>query len=147
MSVRRVSPSEASEMIEREGFIYLDVRSQKEFAAGHPLGAYNVPLLDLHPVSGRMMPNPRFLAVVQACFPRDSKIVVGCQAGGRSLHAATLMERAGYQHVVDQRAGYGGVRDQVGRLVEPGWEAEGLPTAEYPDLERDYAALAAKAGK
>ena len=37
--------------------------------------------------TGRPVPNPDFLAVVERNFPRTAKLVVGCQAGGRSQRA------------------------------------------------------------
>jgi rhodanese-related sulfurtransferase len=74
-----------------------------------------------------MVPNPDFLSAVEAAYPKDAKIVVGCQAGGRSLRAAEMMVGAGYTQVIDQRAGFGGARDNFGQVVEPGWAAAGLP--------------------
>ena len=58
MSVRHVAPTEARELMEKEGFTYVDVRSVPEFQAGHPAGAFNVPLLDVGPMG--MAPNPGF---------------------------------------------------------------------------------------
>src|SRR5262245_24862111 len=89
--VKRVLPAEAAGLL-NEGWTYLDVRSIPEFEQGHPAGAANVPLL--HFQNGRMMPNPDFQKVVEANFPKDAKIVVGCKSGGRSLNAAALMQAA-----------------------------------------------------
>lgn len=133
--MKRISPKEAKALLD-DGWKYLDVRSEPEFQAGHPEGALNVPLLHAGP--GGMTPNPDFLAVVQKAFPKDAKLVVGCQAGGRSLRAAQLLEGAGYSEIVDQRAGYGGARDQFGRIVEPGWEAEKLPVEAGNPAGRSY---------
>ena len=74
-----------------------------------------------------MAPNPDFQRVVEASFPKDAKIVVGCKAGGRSLQAATLMESAGYTNVVDMRGGFHGERDGFGRASVAGWAESGLP--------------------
>jgi rhodanese-related sulfurtransferase len=142
-TVKRVSPEEAQRMMEDEGYVYLDVRSIPEFEAGHPKGAYNVPLL--HMAAGGMQPNARFLDEVSASFELDAKIIVGCKAGGRSLQAAELMVRAGFTSVVDQRAGFDGARDPFGRVSEPGWAHISLPTATTPEPGRSYADLAAKA--
>ena len=60
--MKKVSPEEAAVLME-EGCVYLDVRSVPEFEAGHPTGAYNVPLLDMGP--GGMVDNPEFLSVVE----------------------------------------------------------------------------------
>src|SRR4029450_1350588 len=83
MAVTRVSPEEARQMMDEEAYVYVDVRAIPEFEAGHPEGAYNVPLL--HARAGTMLPNPDFLAVMQRHFPKDARLVVGCRSGGRSL--------------------------------------------------------------
>lgn len=124
MSVKRVTPPEASELVQ-QGHKYLDVRSIPEFSEGHPQGAYNVPLM--HAVGGRMVPNPDFEAVVTRHFAKDEKIVIGCKSGGRSLRAAELLQAAGYTAVVDMRGGFDGERDAMGRVAVAGWREAGLP--------------------
>lgn len=124
-NVERVSPVEARRLMDEEGYLYLDVRSEPEFAAGHPKGAHNVPLL--HPGPRGMEPNRDFLAVVEALYAKDLAIVVGCRAGHRSLRAAEMMMARGFTRVVDQRAGYDAARDPFGQVVEAGWEPLGLP--------------------
>ena len=136
---KRVSPPEAAELL-KQGWRYVDVRSIPEFEAGHPQGAANVPLL--HRQGGRMAPNPDFQRVMQANFPKESQLVIGCQAGGRSAQAAALLEAAGYTNVVDMRGGYGGERDGMGRVSVPGWAEAGLPVENvtpgqsYAELEK-----------
>jgi len=93
-----------------------------------------------------MAPNPEFLEVVQANYPRDAKLVVGCKAGGRSLRAAAMLTSAGYTNVIDQRAGFDGARNNFGALVEPGWAPAGLPV-EKETAGVSYAELRQKAGK
>ncbi len=143
MSLRRVSPQEAQQLIAEQGYVLLDVRSVPEFEAGHPEGAYNVPLNHAGP-SG-MAPNPEFLKVVEANFPRDTKLVVACKAGGRSIKAAQALLEAGYADVIDQRAGWSGAADPFGKGLEPGWQACGLPTAVSAEPGRSWNELAAKA--
>jgi len=123
-----------------EGWTYLDVRSEPEFQEGHPAGALNIPLMHAGPVG--LVPNPDFLRVVEAVISKDTKLVCGCRSGGRSMQAAQLLERVGYQHVVDQRAGFGGARDQAGRVIEPGWAAEKLPVGNGNPAKRCYSDLA-----
>ena len=60
METKRISPAEAKALLD-EGYVYVDVRSIPEFDAGHPRGAYNVPLN--HQGPNGMQPNPDFLAV------------------------------------------------------------------------------------
>jgi rhodanese-related sulfurtransferase len=143
MAVKRVSPEEARDLMDKEGYVYLDVRSVPEFAAGHPAGAYNVPLLDLGPAG--MSPNPDFVAVVEKVFPRDARLVVGCKAGGRSARAAALLAQAGFENVVDQRCGYDGAPLPTGG-VDPGWRPKGLPTSTDAS-DRAYGALKARGGR
>ena len=138
MAVKRITPEEARDLMDKDGYAYLDVRSVPEFAAGHPTGAYNVPLLNMGP--GGMVDNAEFLAVVEKSFPRDSRLVVGCKAGGRSARAAALLERAGYTNLVDQKNGYEGTPLPTGG-VEPGWRPKGLPTSTQAVPERSYDAL------
>lgn len=139
MSVRRISPLEAKELMDNEGYIYIDVRSPGEYEAGRPAGSYNVPVA--LPGPGGMQPNPDFIPVMKANFSLDAKLVIGCQSGNRSQRACAALEAAGYVHLVEQRAGYGGVKDPFGRVIEPGWAHAGLPTQAGPDLERGYDAL------
>lgn len=135
----RISPQEARDLINNQGYAYVDVRSVQEFEGGHPEGAYNVPLMDVGPTG--MVPNQDFVAVMQKTFPKDAKLVLGCLSGGRSARAAAALEAAGYTNLTDQRAGWGGAKDQFGRLTEPGWSGAGLPSAAGPDAERGYATL------
>ena len=141
--MQRVSPREAHDLMEREGYAYLDVRSVEEFEAGHPAGAYNIPLLTL--ATHGMQENPRFLAEVRALFAAEQKLVLGCKAGVRSLKAAELLLAQGYTHVLDQRAGMDGATDPFGRVRERGWRAEGLPCALSAEPGRSYGELKLRA--
>ena len=139
MAAKRVSPTEARALVEREGYVYVDVRSVPEFEGGRPEGAYNVPFAHATPTG--MRPNEDFMRVMEATFSKDAKLVVGCLMGGRSARACVALEAAGFTCLVDQRAGWGGAKDPFGRVTETGWSAQGLPSAHGPDAERGYAAL------
>ncbi|MCI0656306.1 MAG: rhodanese-like domain-containing protein [Acidobacteria bacterium] len=144
MAVKSISPQEAHDWSGRdERALYLDVRSVEEFSEGHPAKAFNVPLLHRNP-SGQMTPNPDFLAVVKANFPRETPLLMGCMSGGRSLRAAEILEAAGYTQVVNVRCGFGGARDAAGRIVEPGWAGLGLPVESEPRPGACYEALKGK---
>jgi rhodanese-related sulfurtransferase len=140
---KRVLPTEAADLM-KQGWRYLDVRSIPEFEQGHPEGAVNIPLL--HAQAGRMVPNPAFQRVVEAAFPRDAKLVIGCKSGGRSLQATALLEAAGYAEVVDMRGGFSGERDMLGRVNTPGWQEQGLPVSTQPAPGASYAELEKKLG-
>ena len=123
---KNVSVTEARQLQEA-GSPYVDVRSQAEFEQGHPAGAVNVPLLDRDPRSGQMMPNPDFMSMMTANFPPDTPLLIGCQVGGRSMRAAQMLEALGFTDVTNVKGGFGGMRDPMGRSIDPGWEESGLP--------------------
>lgn len=127
MSVRHVSVQDARRMLETEGYTYVDVRSIPEYEQGHPAGAVNVPLLHVEARTRQMVPNPEFLAVMQANFPHGVRLLIGCQAGPRSARAAQLLEAAGYETVCNVLGGFGGMRNAFGRIVDQGWVDAGLP--------------------
>jgi rhodanese-related sulfurtransferase len=123
VAIRSVSPEEAAQLL-ADGYVYVDVRSEPEFEAGHVPGALNVPLLNQGP--GGMTPNPEFLSVMQQAFGMGEKLVVGCKAGGRSKRAAEQLAQAGFSELAEMSAGWDGSRDAFGRVV-PGWSKQGLP--------------------
>jgi rhodanese-related sulfurtransferase len=139
--IKRISPQEALDLT-KTGWTYLDVRTEEEFADGHPAGAFNVPLARI--VAGSMAPNPDFVRVVEKAFGKDAKIVVGCKSGGRSLRAAQALTGAGFTSVVDQRAGWDGARDAFGQVGEPGWSRAGLPAETGATAGHAYADVKAK---
>ncbi len=129
-----------------QGSVYVDVRSQAEYAQGHPAGAVNIPLLDRDPRSGQMMPNPDFMQVMQANYGADTKLLIGCQVGGRSMRAAQMLEAFGFSDETNVNGGYGGMRDHMGRSVDPGWEESGLPVETDAPTGQGCEDLASKAG-
>lgn len=140
--IRRFSPADAHAQM-REGYTYLDVRTEAEFEEGHPEGAYNVPVQ--HAEGSGMIENPDFLRVMRATFANDAKLVVGCKSGVRSQRAAKALVEAGFTNVVEQRAGWAGVRSPFGELKEKGWQGSGLPSEEGSPAGRCYADLRARA--
>lgn len=72
--------------------VVLDVRSEKEWDAGHVAGSRNVPL--------------NHLRERLAEIPRDQTIVVHCEGGYRSAIAASLLEQAGRKNVLDLVGGF-----------------------------------------
>ena len=139
---KRVSPKEAADLL-KDGHVYIDVRSIPEYEQGHPVGARNIPFL--HFEGGRMVLNRDFLAVLEKLYAKDAKLVLGCKAGGRSLQAATLLERNGYTQVIDMRGGFDAEMDpHTGQIGELGWSRVGLPV-ETNTAGGDWASLTAEA--
>ncbi|MCC6849919.1 MAG: rhodanese-like domain-containing protein [Deltaproteobacteria bacterium] len=128
MEIRQTTPPDAYDTLRRDpNAVYLDVRTPEEFAAGHPEGAINVPVVFFR--GGSSTPNPDFVDAVQRAVARDTPLLVGCQAGGRSQRGAEILAAAGYTDVTNVHGGFGGARDETGRVVTPGWRDAGLPVA------------------
>ena len=128
MSVKLIDPKQTYDTLEKDkNAVYVDVRTPEEFVNGHVPGAVNIPVMLPDPMSRRMAPNPRFLDGVQAGYPKDRKIICGCQMGGRSQYAAEMLDQAGYADVSNMVGGFGGARDPMGRVVAPGWLQSDLP--------------------
>jgi len=129
---KTVTPKDAKALIDDQSYTYVDVRSEFEFERGHPVGAYNVPLLHMQPGVG-MVPNPLFLDVMKANFDKDARLVLGCKSGGRSERACEILDEAGYSNVVNMDGGFEGRFDPLGRVAQPGWSAEGYPSTTDAD--------------
>ena len=140
-----ITCSEARQRLDADDeCVYIDVRSVPEFRNGHPPGAVNVPLLRREPLA--MVANPDFLSVVEAHFPRDTRLLVGCQTGSRSVRAAEALVGAGFTQVTNVRGGYAGTRTLAGEVVDRGWLELGLPV-DYGDPETgSYAELSGWGG-
>lgn len=143
MTIQQTTPEEAHRLLS-QGYRYIDVRTEPEFANGHPEGAVNIPVVSPDPSTGQMAMNPHFLAVVQAHFATAARLIIGCQAGGRSQRAAEMLAQAGYQNVVNMQGGFGGARDEMGRTVVAGWSACGLPVCRDCGAANTYAGLQSK---
>lgn len=96
MATRQVEPPEAHEILSSNpGAVYLDVRTEAEFAQGHPAGAINLPVVFIKG-PGQFEVNPEFLEVAAKVLPRNTRLVVGCMSGGRSQRACDILEGSGY---------------------------------------------------
>ena len=146
MEINQTSPqaTHAALTADREA-VYLDVRTEEEFAARHPAGAINVPIAFPDPSVGMML-NPDFLKLVESLFPRDKPIFCGCQSGGRSQTAAEILAETGYTDLANVRGGFGGIRDSSGQLLVAGWIDSGLPISTEVDEAHSYAGLRLRAG-
>ncbi len=135
MAAKTVSPEEAAALL-AEGYVYVDVRSEPEFEAGHVPGALNVPLLHQGPAG--LVPNPEFGTVMQRAFGTGEKLIIGCKAGGRSKKAVDQLAPAGFTELADMSAGWDGSRDAFGR-VTPGWSKKDLPVEQGKPAGQAYA--------
>ena len=98
-----VSTLEATQMINREDALVLDVREQLEYSSGHLLGAKNMPLASMEARAGELDKH------------KAKPIIVLCTDGSRASKAAVLLRSRGFANVVNLSGGF------------PAWQQAGLP--------------------
>ena len=148
MGPERIDVKQARETLQNEkGAVYIDVRTEEEFAAGHPEGAINIPVGAPHPLLPRLDLNPDFLDVVRASVPEHTPILIGCRAGPRAEMAANLLTQSGYPKVRWVLGGFHGMTDAMGIVVAPGWRELGFPESREAGEGIGYPSLRKKAGK
>lgn len=98
-----VSTLEATQLINREDALVLDVREVTEYAAGHMLGAKNVPLAAVEGRAGEFDKH------------KAKPVIVVCADGTRASKAAAALRAGGFANVVNLSGGF------------PAWQQAGLP--------------------
>ena len=93
---KQISQAQAKEIMDtRSDFILLDVRTAKEFAAGHIKGAILIPDYEIRLRAEKELPD------------KDKTILVYCRSGRRSKLAARDLAELGYTDVLE----FGGIMD------------------------------------
>ena len=87
-----LSPTDAVQLINREKAVLVDVSETGEFAAGHIVGAKNIPLGELE------------AKLVAAVKNKTLPLILVCQTGSRSGRALVIAKKLGY----DQAQSLGG---------------------------------------
>ena len=101
---READAREASDLIASMNPLILDVRTPREFAAGHLADAVLIPVQELQRRLGELSSR------------RQDPVLVYCATGNRSTVAAKLLVDAGFVQVVNMRRG----------IAE--WNSNGFPT-------------------
>ena len=98
-----VSAQAATQLINREDALVVDVRDPGDFGAGHVLGARNVPLKELES-SGELAKR------------KEKPVIVYDADGQRSAQAVAALRKLGFEKVFNLTGGLSG------------WQQAGLPT-------------------
>ena len=98
-----VSTLEATQLMNREDALVLDVRETTEFGNGHLLGAKNVPLASIEVRAGEFDKH------------KAKPVIVVCADGSRAAKAAAQLRGKGFANVVNLSGGF------------PAWQQAGLP--------------------
>jgi rhodanese-related sulfurtransferase len=143
---RPIGVQEAHAALKEEaGAVYLDVRTEEEFDAGHPTLAINIPVGLANPATRMLEANPDFARVVKAVLPLTTPLLIGCRTGPRAVAAAQILAREGYTNLRWVQGGWAGITDPFGNMIAPGWVDAGLPTSVEPG-DGAYRDLCRKAG-
>ncbi|HNU11819.1 MAG TPA: rhodanese-like domain-containing protein [Rubrivivax sp.] len=94
----RVTPAEAVRLINREKGVLIDVGDPAEYAAGHAVGARNVPMGALS--GAKELPSNKQLPVI-----------LMCASGMRAGRAAAVLRKAGHERAVAVAGGNGAWRE------------------------------------
>ena len=84
---------EATRLLNQSGTLVIDVRDEKEYAAGHLPRARNVPLNDLEKKAAELQ---KF---------REKPVIVTCRSGPRAGAATRVLKRAGFSNVYVLKGG------------------------------------------
>lgn len=102
-NITSVSAAEFDKEIKADSVRLLDVRTPQEYAEGHIDGALNI-----------NVQSNDFQQTAEKELSKDSKILVYCRSGRRSMDAAEILTNLGYK-VVNLKGG----------IIE--WKEDGLP--------------------
>ena len=98
-----VDPLQATQLINREDALVLDVREPGEFSAGHVLGAKSLPLSRLDALPG------------DVARRKEKPVIVYCEGGERSSKALSALRKQGFTRVANLSGGL------------KAWQQAGLP--------------------
>lgn len=88
-----VNPAMATQLINRENAMILDVREDNEYRDGHIINSVHIPLAYL---------NDRLKELEKH---KDKPIIVGCRSGQRSSSACNILKKQGFPNVYNLSGG------------------------------------------
>ena len=88
-----VTPTQSTQMINREDALILDVRENNEFTNGHIVNSVHIPLSNL---KTRISELEKY---------KNKKVIVACRSGHRSSQACANMKKEGFAEVFNLSGG------------------------------------------
>jgi len=98
-----ITPVQATEMINHDDAVVIDVRPAADFAKGHIINAVNIPASNLQTQMKQMEKY------------KNKKIILSCRSGAQSAVACKQLGKQGYENVYNLK---GGILN---------WQSENLP--------------------
>jgi rhodanese-related sulfurtransferase len=99
-----VSTLQATQLMNRDDAVVVDLRAADEYAKGHILGARSIPIADLERRAGELDKH------------KTKPVIVHCGDGNRAGAGVALLRKLGFANVVNLSGGYAA------------WQQAGLPT-------------------
>lgn len=97
--VRSITPVTATQRMNREDALVVDVSPMADFAKAHILGSVSVPLSELRPDTHKVLSKAR-----------ERPVIVVCRAGSNARGAAVTLRKAGFKDVNVLEGGIAGWR-------------------------------------
>ena len=91
--IEELGPLQATQLINHEEAVVVDVREDNEFAGGHIIHSLHIPMSALKDKLKRLEKY------------RERPIILSCRSGARSLNAASLLKKSGFQRVYNLKGG------------------------------------------
>ena len=88
-----ISPSESTQMINRENALILDVRENNEYSEGHIINSLHIPISN---IKTRMNELEQY---------KTQKVIVACRTGNRSSQACANLRKEGFEQVFNLSGG------------------------------------------
>ena len=99
-----VSTLQATQLMNRDDAVVVDLRAADEYAKGHILGARSIPIADLERRAGELDRH------------KAKPVILHCGDGNRAGAGVALLRKQGFANVVNLSGGYAA------------WQQAGLPT-------------------
>lgn len=88
-----IDPKDATDMINHQDAVVIDVRSGADFTAGHIINAVNIPMT-------------KFAGQVDKLKKHQGKpIIISCRSGAQSSSACRMLRKSGFEQVYNLRGG------------------------------------------
>ena len=88
-----VSPTESTQMINRDDALIIDVRESNEYSTGHIINSVHIPLSGL---KSRLKELEKH---------KTQKVILACRSGHRSSQACATLKKEGFDQVFNLRGG------------------------------------------
>lgn len=88
-----VSPTESTQMINRDDALIIDVRESNEYSTGHIINSVHIPLSSLKSRIHELEKH------------KTQKVILACRSGHRSSQACATLKKEGFEQVFNLRGG------------------------------------------